>query len=239
MIEWKERKREEWKKLKVKYAVWFSREWLNVNTPCSCDRIAYHICMKKKLVVTDPLFFLLLIQMANTLHISQHPIVAAKVSQLREANQPPKAVREIIRDLSTLLGYEASTDLKLTHEKTVKKKRRLRSIPTKTTHSFFSWWVLTHLILHASWRIASLWFLFYVLDLALWMVYLSTDVVSFSHIADAGFLSLFPDAPVLHLGLYREKVCCYSLSPPFFFILFWGFGNLLTIPVHAPTGWVL
>lgn len=49
----------------------------------------------------------------NTLHISQHPIVATKLSQLRDAKQNSKSVRELTQDLSVLLGYEASSDLVL------------------------------------------------------------------------------------------------------------------------------
>lgn len=51
--------------------------------------------------------------MVDTIHISKHPIVAQKLSQLREKNQSPKVVRELTSDLSFLLGYEASTDVTL------------------------------------------------------------------------------------------------------------------------------
>jgi uracil phosphoribosyltransferase len=50
----------------------------------------------------------------ESVHVSKHPIVAHKLSQLREKNQKPKAVRELTRDLSLLLGYEASNDITLT-----------------------------------------------------------------------------------------------------------------------------
>ncbi|KAG0183381.1 hypothetical protein DFQ28_008870 [Apophysomyces sp. BC1034] len=112
--------------------------------------------------------------MAHTLHISRHPIVAAKLSQLREANQPSKTVREIMRDLSTLLGYEASADLKLSYEKTLQSP-------------------------YAPYKAAEL------KD----RVALVPVLRSGLGLVD-GFLALFPEAPVLHLGLYREKV---SLQP--------------------------
>ncbi|KAF7724070.1 hypothetical protein EC973_001403 [Apophysomyces ossiformis] len=105
-----------------------------------------------------------------TLHISQHPIVATKLSQLREANQPPKAVRELMKDLTSLLAYEASTDLKLSHEKTLQSP-------------------------YAPYQAAEL------KD----RVALVPVLRSGLGLVD-GFLALFPDAPVLHLGLYREKV---------------------------------
>lgn len=49
----------------------------------------------------------------STLHISQHPIIATKLSQLRDAKQNSKVVRELTQDLSVLLGYEASNSLAL------------------------------------------------------------------------------------------------------------------------------
>lgn len=56
----------------------------------------------------------------ETVHVSKHPIVAHKLSQLREKGQKPKAVRELTRDLSILLGYEASNDLELVQGERVK-----------------------------------------------------------------------------------------------------------------------
>jgi uracil phosphoribosyltransferase len=57
--------------------------------------------------------------MTGSVHISQHPVVATKLSQLREASQSSKVTRGLVHDLATLLSYEASVDLPLTHEKTV------------------------------------------------------------------------------------------------------------------------
>ncbi|CAO3577411.1 unnamed protein product [Absidia cylindrospora] len=112
--------------------------------------------------------------MTGSVHISQHPIVATKLSQLREASQSPKETRNIVHDLSTLLSYEASTDLPLSREKTLvspygpfqasELKQRVALVP--------------------------------VLRSGLSLV--------------DGFLASFPEAPILHLGLYREKV---SLQP--------------------------
>ncbi|CDH59786.1 uracil phosphoribosyltransferase [Lichtheimia corymbifera JMRC:FSU:9682] len=112
--------------------------------------------------------------MTASLHISEHPIVAIKLSQLREAANSPKVVRELMRDLSLLLGYEASSTLPTLREKKmmspyepftgVELKQRVALVP--------------------------------ILRSGLGLV--------------DGFLSLFPEAPVLHLGLYREKV---SLQP--------------------------
>lgn len=57
--------------------------------------------------------------MTGSVNISQHPVVATKLSQLREASQSSKVTRGLVHDLATLLSYEASADLTLTHEKTV------------------------------------------------------------------------------------------------------------------------
>jgi uracil phosphoribosyltransferase len=43
---------------------------------------------------------------------SQHPMVAHKVTKLREQNTDPKKFRELIREIGALLGYEATLDLK-------------------------------------------------------------------------------------------------------------------------------
>jgi uracil phosphoribosyltransferase len=48
---------------------------------------------------------------AATVHVSTHPLVAHKLSLLRERNTEPKLFRELVRELSWLLGYEAMADL--------------------------------------------------------------------------------------------------------------------------------
>ena len=45
------------------------------------------------------------------LHVSQHPLVAHKLSILRDRTTEPKKFREIVRELTWLLGYEAMADL--------------------------------------------------------------------------------------------------------------------------------
>ncbi|MEJ2607265.1 MAG: uracil phosphoribosyltransferase, partial [Anaerolineales bacterium] len=42
---------------------------------------------------------------------STHPLVAHKLSKLRREDVVPKKFRELIRELSTLLTYEATRDL--------------------------------------------------------------------------------------------------------------------------------
>lgn len=106
----------------------------------------------------------------NSTYISQHPIVANKLSQLRDAKQKPKAVRELMTDLSILLGYEASSDLQLK--------------PGETAQGAFGPYQTSEI----SQRVG----LVPVLRSGLGFV--------------EGFLNLFPDAPVFHLGIYREKV---------------------------------
>jgi uracil phosphoribosyltransferase len=49
---------------------------------------------------------------------SNHPLVAHKVTRLRDKNTDPKKFRELVREISALLAYEATADL-LTVPKTV------------------------------------------------------------------------------------------------------------------------
>ena len=48
-----------------------------------------------------------------TLHISQHPAVLHKLAILRDEKTEPKKFREIVRELSWLLGYEALADARV------------------------------------------------------------------------------------------------------------------------------
>jgi uracil phosphoribosyltransferase len=45
-----------------------------------------------------------------TLHVSQHPAVRHKLGILRDVRTEPKKFREVVRELSWLLGYEALAD---------------------------------------------------------------------------------------------------------------------------------
>lgn len=46
-----------------------------------------------------------------TLHISRHPAVLHKLTILRDERTEPKKFREVVRELSWLLGYEALADV--------------------------------------------------------------------------------------------------------------------------------
>lgn len=48
-----------------------------------------------------------------TLHVSNHPAVQHKLSILRDETTEPKKFREVVRELSWLLGYEALADAHL------------------------------------------------------------------------------------------------------------------------------
>ncbi len=48
-----------------------------------------------------------------TLHVSTHPAVAHKLGILRDEDTEPKKFREVVRELSWLLGYEALADVRL------------------------------------------------------------------------------------------------------------------------------
>jgi len=50
---------------------------------------------------------------APTLHVSQHPAVLHKLGILRDETTEPKKFREIVRELSWLLGYEALADARV------------------------------------------------------------------------------------------------------------------------------
>lgn len=46
-----------------------------------------------------------------TVHISEHPLVAHKLTKIRDTDTEPKKFRELIREISALLTYEATLDL--------------------------------------------------------------------------------------------------------------------------------
>jgi uracil phosphoribosyltransferase len=48
-----------------------------------------------------------------TLHVSNHPAVAHKLGILRDVATEPKKFREVVRELSWLLGYEALAEARL------------------------------------------------------------------------------------------------------------------------------
>lgn len=48
-----------------------------------------------------------------TVHVSQHPLVAHKLTKIRDAGTKPKKFRELIREISALLTYEATEDLEV------------------------------------------------------------------------------------------------------------------------------
>jgi uracil phosphoribosyltransferase len=49
-------------------------------------------------------------QMAN-IFASQHPLVAHKLSRMRDKRTDPKKFRELVREIAALLAYEATADL--------------------------------------------------------------------------------------------------------------------------------
>jgi uracil phosphoribosyltransferase len=49
----------------------------------------------------------------TTLHVSTHPAVLHKLAILRDEDTEPKKFREVVRELSWLLGYEALADAKV------------------------------------------------------------------------------------------------------------------------------
>lgn len=47
----------------------------------------------------------------STVHESNHPLVAHKLSRLRDKKTEPKKFRELVREIAGLLAYEATADL--------------------------------------------------------------------------------------------------------------------------------
>jgi len=47
----------------------------------------------------------------SNVYESNHPLVAHKLSRLRDINTSPKKFRELVREISALLAYEATADL--------------------------------------------------------------------------------------------------------------------------------
>jgi uracil phosphoribosyltransferase len=47
----------------------------------------------------------------STVHESKHPLVAHKLSKLRDKSTEPKKFRELVREIAGLLAYEATADL--------------------------------------------------------------------------------------------------------------------------------
>jgi uracil phosphoribosyltransferase len=50
----------------------------------------------------------------STVHESHHPLIAHKLSRLRDKNTEPKKFRELVREIAGLLAYEATADLATT-----------------------------------------------------------------------------------------------------------------------------
>ena len=47
----------------------------------------------------------------SNLYASKHPLVAHKLSRLRDIKTEPKKFRELVREIAGLLAYEATADL--------------------------------------------------------------------------------------------------------------------------------
>ncbi len=47
----------------------------------------------------------------SNIYASRHPLVAHKLSRLRDKNTDPKKFRELVREIAALLAYEATLDL--------------------------------------------------------------------------------------------------------------------------------
>jgi uracil phosphoribosyltransferase len=52
----------------------------------------------------------------GSVQVSEHPLVKHKLSLLRDIRTEPKKFREMVREISILLAYEATRDLRLTQD---------------------------------------------------------------------------------------------------------------------------
>ena len=119
---------------------------------------------------------------SERVHPSEHPLVRHNVGLLRDATTDPVGFRTLIGEVSTLLGYEATRDLRLQEME-----------------------VATPLARAAAHRLTDRVGLFPILRAGLGMV--------------DGLWRLVPDAPVWHIGLYRDHrtlqpVQYYNALPP-------------------------
>jgi len=71
------------------------------------------ISMNNKMKINQEYGFNLRETTMNTIFESSHPLVSHKLTRLRDKNTDPKKFRELIREVSALLAYEATADLEI------------------------------------------------------------------------------------------------------------------------------
>jgi uracil phosphoribosyltransferase len=69
--------------------------------------------MKIKMIINQEYGFNIRETTMNTIFESSHPLVSHKLTRLRDKNTDPKIFRELIREVSALLAYEATADLEI------------------------------------------------------------------------------------------------------------------------------
>jgi uracil phosphoribosyltransferase len=69
--------------------------------------------MKIKMIINQEYGFNLRETTMNTIFESSHPLVSHKLTRMRDKNTDPKIFRELIREVSALLAYEATADLEI------------------------------------------------------------------------------------------------------------------------------
>ena len=70
----------------------------------------------------------------ETFHVSRHPAVQHKLALLRATTTEPKKFRELVREISWLLGYEALADARR-WPSTSRRRWRSRPAPSSPTVS--------------------------------------------------------------------------------------------------------
>jgi len=53
----------------------------------------------------------------SNLHIIDHPLIQHKLTKMRQINTPKHEFRQLLREISLLMGYEITRDLPLTKER--------------------------------------------------------------------------------------------------------------------------
>src|SRR5512143_4049462 len=81
-----------------------STSLISVYAPGRCPSwVKYHLAGYNKVTIVE-------VAMPNV-YPSQHPLVAHKLTRLRDKRTDPKRFRELVREMAALLTYEATMDL--------------------------------------------------------------------------------------------------------------------------------
>ena len=66
------------------------------------------------------------------LHVAEHPLIQHKLTLMRDQSTTTQNFRELLREISMLLGYEITRELALGHAVTTPSRNMRRSLGQKT-----------------------------------------------------------------------------------------------------------